>query len=130
LDDRSVPNPIEGIVKHLNILRRLAAFRPLMESPDVQAAMMSLKPGASSSDTVENEHPLAEQWLFVVSGSGVAKVGRRRARIKEGDLLFIPKKVPHRITNTSRARLTTLNFYSPPAYTREGNVKLSVSDSN
>jgi mannose-6-phosphate isomerase-like protein (cupin superfamily) len=130
LDDRSVPNPIEGIVKHLNILRRLAAFEPLMKSPEVQAAMMSLKPGTSSSDEVENEHPHAEQWLYVVSGSGLAKVGRRSMRIKEGDLLLIPKKVPHRISNTGRARLTTLNFYSPSAYTREGNVKSSVSDSN
>jgi mannose-6-phosphate isomerase-like protein (cupin superfamily) len=117
-------------VKHLNILRHLAAFQPLMGSPGVQAAMMSLKPGASSSDAVENEHPHAEQWLYVVSGSGVAKVGRRSVRIREGDLLLIPKKAPHRITNTGRGRLTTLNFYCPPAYTRQGNVKSSVSDSN
>jgi mannose-6-phosphate isomerase-like protein (cupin superfamily) len=130
LHDESARNPIEGIVKHLNILRRTEAFQPLMESPGLQAAMMSLKPGASSSDKVENEHPRAEQWLYVVSGSGVAKVGRRSVRIKKGDLLFIPKKVPHRISNTGRARLTTLNFYSPSAYTREGNVKSSVSDSN
>ncbi len=89
---------------------------------------MSLKPGASSSDKVENEHPHAEQWLYVVSGSGVAKVGRRSVRIKEGDLLLIPKKAPHQITNTGRARLTTLNFYCPPAYMGGGNVKSSVSD--
>jgi mannose-6-phosphate isomerase-like protein (cupin superfamily) len=101
-----------------------------MESPGVQAAMMSLKPGESSSDKVENEHPHAEQWLYVVSGSGVAKVGRRSVQINEGDLLLIPKRVPHRITNTGRARLTTLNFYCPPAYTRDGKVKSSVSGSN
>ncbi len=88
---------------------------------------MTLKPGASSSEAIENEHPLAEQWVFVVSGTGVAKVGRRRLALKKGDLLLIPKRALHQITNTGRARLVTLNFYSPPAYTRKGNVKTSVT---
>jgi mannose-6-phosphate isomerase-like protein (cupin superfamily) len=64
-------------VKHLSIFRHLSAFQLLIESPDVQAAVMSLKPGGSSSGAIENEHPRAEQRLFVVSGIGMAKVGRR-----------------------------------------------------
>jgi len=88
---------------------------------------MTLKPGESSSDRIENEHPRAEQWLFVVSGTGVGKVGRKIAKLKKGDLLLIPKKAPHQITNTGRARLVTLNFYSPPAYTQGGEVKSSVA---
>jgi mannose-6-phosphate isomerase-like protein (cupin superfamily) len=114
-------------VKHLNIYAKLSAFRPLMESDAVQAAVMSLNRAESSSDGIENEHPLAEQWLFVISGTGVAKVGRRRLRLHAGVLLLIPKKAPHQITNTGRRRLVTLNFYSPPAYMRSGNVKPSVT---
>jgi mannose-6-phosphate isomerase-like protein (cupin superfamily) len=94
-----------------------------MESDAVQAAVMSLKSGDSSSKEIENEHPRAEQWLFVLSGTGVAKVGRRRLRIRAGALLLIPKHAPHQITNTGRPRLVTLNFYAPPAYTPAGNVK-------
>jgi len=98
-----------------------------MQSDATQAAVMSLRPGESSSEKIENEHPRAEQWLFVISGIGIAKIGRRRIRLNAGDLLLIPKKAPHQITNTGRARLLALNFYSPPAYTREGNVKSSVT---
>ena len=116
-------------IKHVNIRQNIGAFKPLMRSPSLQAAMMVLKRGDSSSDEIENEHPKAEQWLFVISGIGVAKVGRRRVVLGEGVLLLIPKKAPHQITNTGRARLITLNFYSPPAYTPTGNVESSVTRS-
>jgi mannose-6-phosphate isomerase-like protein (cupin superfamily) len=116
-------------MKYLNITRRSGAFEPVAQSAKLQAAVMTLKPGESSSERVENEHPRAEQWLFVVSGSGEARVGRKRLRLSRGGLLLIPEGTPHRITNTGRGRLVTLNFYAPPAYTPEGNVKASVSRS-
>jgi mannose-6-phosphate isomerase-like protein (cupin superfamily) len=94
-----------------------------MQSPSLQVAIMSLAAGKSSSDRIENEHPRAEQWLLVISGTGLAKIGSRRISLKPGSLLLIPKKAAHQITNTGRARLTTLNFYAPPAYTAAGNVK-------
>jgi mannose-6-phosphate isomerase-like protein (cupin superfamily) len=114
-------------VKHVGIYEHLAEFRPVMTSRTVQAAIMSLRSGESSSNRIENEHPRAEQWLFVVSGTGVGRLGTRRVRLKKGDLILIPKKVPHQITNTGRARLVTLNLYAPPAYTRQGDVKPSVT---
>jgi mannose-6-phosphate isomerase-like protein (cupin superfamily) len=116
-------------MKYLNIARYSGAFVPLAQSAKLQAALMTLKPGESSSERVENEHPRAEQWLFVVSGSGIATVGRRRLRLRSGGLLLIPKGVIHRITNDRRGRLVTLNFYGPPAYTPAGNVRPSVTRS-
>jgi mannose-6-phosphate isomerase-like protein (cupin superfamily) len=116
-------------MKYLNIARFSGAFVPLAQSASVQAAVMTLKPGESSSERVENEHPRAEQWLYVVSGTGQAIVGRRRLRIAAGGLLMIPEGAVHRITNNGRGRLITLNFYAPPAYTRAGNVKPSVTRS-
>ena len=113
-------------MKHINVLKHIANFKPLVQSVDMQAAVMSLKRGESSSDDVENEHPLAEQWLFVISGTGTAKVGRQRLRLSAGSLLPIPRNAPHQITNTGRRDLLTLNFYSPPAYTKAGDVLWSV----
>ena len=86
--------------------------------------MMTLRPGQSSSEEVENEHPRAEQWCYVVAGAGRATVGKRRVALKEGSLLLIEKNEPHRITNTGRKSLVTLNLYCPPAYTDDGDVKL------
>ena|SRR5689334_2385717 len=113
-------------MKHLNTTKKKGLFKPLMESAAVQAAMMVLKPGQSSSDEVENEHPRAEQWMFVVSGSGRATVGRRSVKVAEGSLLLIEKGEAHRITNTGRREMVTVNFYAPPAYSGGGEVRPSV----
>ena len=87
---------------------------------------MVLKPGQSSSNEPEDEHPKAEQWLYVVSGSGRAKGKGRSISLKAGSLLLIEKREPHQITNTGKEPMVTLNFYAPPAYTDEGEVKRSV----
>jgi mannose-6-phosphate isomerase-like protein (cupin superfamily) len=115
-----------AVMKHVKATKKKGLFKPLIESAAVQAAAMVLRPGQSSSDKVENEHPGAEQWLFVVSGSGRATVGRRSVRIGDGSLLLIEKGEAHRITNTGDAELVTVNFYAPPAYSGDGEVRRSV----
>ena len=67
-----------------------------------------------------NEHPQSEQWLFVVSGSGRALVNKRRVAIRANSLLLIKKGEIHQVTNTGRRALITVNFYAPPAYTKDG----------
>jgi mannose-6-phosphate isomerase-like protein (cupin superfamily) len=111
-------------MKHVDTRKHRGFFRLMCDSGDAQAAMMVLRPGQSSSDEPENEHPRSEQWLYVVSGAGRATTGKRRASLKEGSLLLIEKDERHRITCTGRAALVTINFYVPPAYTRGGDARL------
>lgn len=113
-------------MKHVNTSHHRAFFKPLMQSRSIQAATMVLKPGQLSSEKPENEHPRAEQWLFVVSGSGRSKVARRTVRLTAGSLLLIEKGEAHQITNTGRVPMVTVNFYAPPAYSADGEVKASV----
>jgi mannose-6-phosphate isomerase-like protein (cupin superfamily) len=101
-------------------------FKVLHSTRDAQAAMMTLRPGQSSSDEVENEHPRAEQWCYVVLGSGRATVGKRSVTLKPGSLLVIEKNERHRVTNTGRKSLVTLNLYCPPAYDPRGEVRPAV----
>jgi mannose-6-phosphate isomerase-like protein (cupin superfamily) len=100
--------------------RRSAMFDALISTRGAQAAMMTLRPGQSSSDHPENEHPRSEQWLFVISGTGTARVAGRSTKLRAGELLLIEKGEPHQITASGRARMVTLNFYVPPAYTADG----------
>ncbi|MEA2710821.1 MAG: hypothetical protein QOF78_3422 [Phycisphaerales bacterium] len=112
-------------MRHLNTRpRQKSFFTVLATASSAQAAMMTLKPGQSSSDEPENEHPRCEQWLFVLSGAGRAIVGKRRVALRQDSLLLIEQGEPHQITNTGRKPLVTLNFYAPPAYTKEGDLKL------
>jgi mannose-6-phosphate isomerase-like protein (cupin superfamily) len=116
-------------MKHINTRRLDAIFKPILRSQILQAAIMALKPGQSSSEKPEDEHPKSEQWLFVISGRGQAKTNKRTLKLSPGSLLLIGKNEPHQITNTAKAPLKTINFYAPPAYTSDGDVKPSVQKS-
>jgi mannose-6-phosphate isomerase-like protein (cupin superfamily) len=112
-------------MRHIKTGSQRGFFKVLASSDSAQAAMMVLRPGQKSADDVENEHPNAEQWLFVVSGSGTARVGKRRVTLHPNSLLLIEQDEPHQVENTGRRRpLITLNFYVPPAYDAKGEVRL------
>jgi len=51
-------------------LRFGKGFNVVLGNKDSQAAQMVLQPGKSEGN-VRNRHAGADQWLFVVSGSGV-----------------------------------------------------------
>ncbi|TWH09419.1 MULTISPECIES: cupin domain-containing protein [Pseudoxanthomonas] len=100
-------------------LRFGRGFRVLFEHRRVQAAQMVLAPGASEGGE-GNRHRGADQWLYVVSGNGVAIVAGRRQRLAPGSLLLVERGEEHEIRNTGRTPLRTVNFYAPPAYTGAG----------
>jgi mannose-6-phosphate isomerase-like protein (cupin superfamily) len=99
---------------------RRRSFAVLARSRASQAATMTLAPGAESSEDSANEHPWSEQWLYVVSGTGTARVGKRTIRLRPGALLLVEKREPHVIRAGKRSRLVTVNIYVPPAYDDHG----------
>jgi mannose-6-phosphate isomerase-like protein (cupin superfamily) len=112
-------------MRHIKTGAKRGKFNLLTHTREVQAAMMTLRPGGSSDDEPSNEHSSSEQWLFVVSGSGEVKIGKRRGQLRRikletGSLLLIEKGELHQIVNTSKRSLRTINFYAPPAYDAEG----------
>jgi len=95
-------------------------FSVLHRTRSAQAATMTLAPGASSSESSSNEHGWAEQWLYVVSGHGTARVSGRSIKLAPGTMLVIGKHEPHEIKSASRSRLVTVNLYVPAAYDSHG----------
>ena len=100
-------------------LRFGRGFRVLWDCRGVQAAQMVIAPGGREGGP-DNRHRGAEQWLYVVSGSGLAIVDGARRRLAAGSLLLIERGEAHEIRNTGRTPLRTENFYAPPAYTDGG----------
>jgi mannose-6-phosphate isomerase-like protein (cupin superfamily) len=100
-------------------LRFGKGFHVTIGNPRSQAAQMVLEPGAKEGGP-DNRHRGADQWLFVVSGSGIAVVNGRRQALRAGSLVLIEHGDTHEIRNTGRANLKTLNIYVPPAYTANG----------
>ena len=102
--------------KHLRFGK---GFRVALANARGQAATMVLAPGETEGGP-DNAHRGADQWLFVVAGTGVAILGRRRHPLRAGSLLLIDRCTTHEIRNTGRTPLETLNLYVPPAYTAGG----------
>lgn len=100
-------------------LRFEAGFRVALGNRDAQAAEMVLPPGAAEGGP-ENRHRGADQWLYVLSGTGMATVNGEHHPVGEGSLMLIERGDEHEIRNTGQDMLRTLNFYVPPAYTGAG----------
>ncbi|HEX3148607.1 MAG TPA: cupin domain-containing protein [Gemmataceae bacterium] len=81
---------------------------------------MTLAPGEGEGGP-DNDHRGADQWLFVVAGTGQAIVNGDAVELRAGTLLLITRGDKHEIRNTGSAALKTLNVYVPPAYTGSGN---------
>jgi mannose-6-phosphate isomerase-like protein (cupin superfamily) len=94
-------------------------FRVALANKRSQAAEMVMAPGAAEGSP-KNRHRGADQWLFVVSGTGTARVNGKRYPLSAGSLLLIEHGDTHEIKNAGTELLRTLNFYVPPAYTKSG----------
>lgn len=103
-------------IKHLRFGK---GFSVAMSNRRGQGATMVIPPGDCEGGP-DNRHRGADQWLFVLSGSGVATLGGRRHRIRAGSLVLIERGTTHEIRNTGRTMLKTLNVYVPPAYRADG----------
>jgi mannose-6-phosphate isomerase-like protein (cupin superfamily) len=94
-------------------------FKVVFGNARSQAAQMVIAPGAAEGGP-RNRHRGADQWLYVVSGRGIAMTGRRKLPLRAGSLLLIEHGNQHEIRNNGRTVLKTLNFYVPPAYRKSG----------
>ena len=93
-------------------------FRLSVANAKSQAAVMVLAVGGKEGDS-NNHHKGADQWLYVVDGSGVAIINGNRMPLKAGTIVLIEAGNRHEIRNTGRTLLKTVNIYVPPAYRDE-----------
>jgi mannose-6-phosphate isomerase-like protein (cupin superfamily) len=96
-------------------------FAVAITTDRAQVATMTLAPGDSEGGP-GNRHQGADQWLYVVSGEGVAIVDGQEHALRPGVVVLIERGEAHEIRNTGDAQLQTLNFYDPPAYTPDGDT--------
>jgi mannose-6-phosphate isomerase-like protein (cupin superfamily) len=103
-------------------LRFGKGFRVSVGNARSQAAQMVIEPGESEGGA-DNRHRGADQWLFVVSGTGLAIVNGKRYPLRAGSLVLIERGDRHEIRSEGPGDLETLNIYLPPAYTRDGDER-------
>lgn len=93
-------------------------FHVLASTPRSQAATMVTEPGHREGGPA-NYH-LADQWMYVVAGRGTARFGDRALPLEPGVLLLIEAGEEHEIVSEGDEPLRTVNVYSPPWWTSDG----------
>jgi mannose-6-phosphate isomerase-like protein (cupin superfamily) len=58
-------------------------------------------------------HHAQDEWIYVLEGEFVAEVGRDRMRLKPGDSLLMPMKVPHRWSVAQDSHCGAIHLYTP-----------------
>ena len=89
-------------------LRLGKGFRVALGNRRSQAAEMVIAPGDSEGDP-NNRHRGSDQWLFVLSGTGVAIMNDKRHPLRKNVLLLIEHGDRHEIRNTGRTLLKTVS---------------------
>jgi quercetin dioxygenase-like cupin family protein len=85
-----------------------------------------LRPG-SQHDI--HRHPNAEEWEYVVSGSGIKHVGDESLPLEAGDVVFVPRNVYHGLENASGTEpLVTIWGYSGGATLEQAGYFLPEDD--
>lgn len=102
--------------KHLRFGK---GFSIALSNARAQAATMVIAPGECEGGP-DNRHRGADQWMYVLSGRGVATLGTREHDLEAGTLVLIERGTTHEIRNTGRTPLKTFNLYVPPAYRSDG----------
>jgi mannose-6-phosphate isomerase-like protein (cupin superfamily) len=108
--------------RKVQALRFGKGFKVVMSNRRAQVAQMVIEPGDAEGDPT-NKHRGADQWLFVVAGTGKAWINGQEHPLRAGSMVLIERGDRHEIRNTGRSPLKTLNFYTPPAYTPTGKTK-------
>ena len=113
-DEWRVTIPIKDKNLHLS-----NGFRVAISSRRAQVAEIVLGRGDTEGGP-DNRHRGSDQWMYVLGGTGLAIVNGRRRKLASRTLILIERGDTHKIRNTGRGPLRTLNFYVPPAYTKDG----------
>ena|ERR1051325_11376198 len=70
-------------------------------------SLAKLQPGLSYES---HEHKDHEEVYYIIKGEGKIKIDRESAKFRDGDVIYIPEKAMHSITNDGETMVEFLAF--------------------
>lgn len=67
----------------------------------------------------KHDHRDHEEIYYIISGNGHIKIGDEVARFRDGDIIYIPEKTSHSITNDGAEMVEFLAFGGYTGVTKE-----------
>ncbi len=68
----------------------------------------------AGKSNAEHIHPNCEEVVFVMEGEVEHTLGDQRTTLRAGDLIVVPRNVPHRLMNESAAPVRAYIVFSSP----------------
>ena len=68
----------------------------------------------AGKSNVEHTHPNCEEVVYILDGQVEHTLGEQTTILRSGDLIVVPRNVPHRLFNTSDAACKTYIVFSSP----------------
>jgi len=68
----------------------------------------------AGKSNVEHTHPDCEEVVYVLEGEVVHTLGDQRTTLRAGDLIVVPRGVPHRLLNDSGVPVRAYIVFSSP----------------
>ncbi len=82
----------------------------LMETDSLNFNMYCIEPGQKNP---LHRHPITEEVLFFVRGTGDCVVGKEITAVAPGSAVWVPKDAPHEIINTGSERMIVVLAQAP-----------------
>ena len=98
--------------RHIDTPGMTRTIKDLLATDKMTTHMGVVPPGQSTS---EHSHPLSEEIVYIVKGTGRCRVGGEIGELRPNCMLFVPEGLPHQYTSTGSEDLVILVVYSPPA---------------
>jgi mannose-6-phosphate isomerase-like protein (cupin superfamily) len=58
-------------------------------------------------------HHDVDEWIYILGGEFVSEVGGERKRLRQGDSLLLPMKIPHRWSIAQTVKAGAIHLYTP-----------------
>jgi quercetin dioxygenase-like cupin family protein len=84
------------------------AARPLYECPEMKVVQAAFRAGQFIPVHTPDVHVV----IYILSGEGEVVAGEKRQRVKEGDLVVVPRKVKRGVK--AKTDMVILHVVSPP----------------
>jgi quercetin dioxygenase-like cupin family protein len=83
-------------------------------NPDGAEQTAGLATFESGKGNVEHIHPNCEEIVFVLEGAVQHTLGDQSTRLEAGDLIVVPRGVPHRLFNDGSGAVRAYVVFSSP----------------
>lgn len=105
VDAKVVALDVVSVIEKESVGRAAGRTTPLACGEGASTSLIQVR-----QPLAEHTHAGADETLYVIAGEGTAQAGGASHKLQAGVLLFVPRGVPHALTQSGRNPLTVISM--------------------